>query len=173
MICPACEHNNLPGSEYCRNCYSDLTHVERPVVYDRVERSLLEDTVSVLAPPEAICLPPDATVGYAIRVLLDRNIGALPIVDKTGNLLGIFSERDLLTRVAGDRDDYAVRPVSEYMTPTPETVRDTDPLALVLHKMHVGGYRHLLVLRQGKVLGMISVRDMLRHVTDLCRQANC
>jgi CBS domain-containing protein len=168
MICPACEHNNLAGSEVCANCLSDLTQLDQPVTYDRVERSLMLDPVSVLIPTEAVTLAPNSSVGEAVCVLLDRNIGALPVVDEHGLLLGIFSERDLLTRVAGHRPDYASRPVSEYMTPNPETVRDTDSLALVLHKFHVGGYRHLPVLRRGRVLGMISVRDVLRHVLSLC-----
>jgi CBS domain-containing protein len=167
MICPACEYNNLPGSEYCGNCYGDLTQLDQPVTYDRVERSLMFDPVSVLEPREAATLPPDATVGEAVHLLLERNIGAVPIIDEAGRLLGIFSERDLLLRVAGQRPDYASRPISEYMTPNPETVRESDTLALVLHKIHIGGYRHLPVLRQGRVLGMISIRDILRHVTSL------
>ncbi len=51
-----------------------------------------------------------------------------------------------------------------------ETVRLTDPLAFVLHKMDGGGgYRHLPVVQDGRVLGMLSVRDMLRHITRLCK----
>jgi CBS domain-containing protein len=47
-------------------------------------------------------------------------------------------------------------------------VRPTDPLAFVLHKMDGGGYRHLPVVQDGRVLGMLSVRDMLKHITRLC-----
>jgi CBS domain-containing protein len=169
MICPACEHNNLPGSEFCVHCFSDLTQLERPIPYDRVERSLVSDTVHVLQPQPAVTLSPEATVAAAVRVLLECNIGAVPIVDAAGNLVGIFSERDVLMKLAGSGEDSAGRPVSDYMTHNPETIRESDPLALVLHKMQVGGYRHLPVLREGRVLGIISVRDMLRHVTHLCR----
>ena len=59
-------------------------------------------------------------------------------------------------------------PVSEFMTPNPEAVRPTDTLAFVLHKMDGGGYRHLPVAKDGRPLGMVSVRDMLRHITRLC-----
>ena len=58
------------------------------------------------------------------------------------------------------------------MTADPETVRPTDPLAFVLHKMDGGGYRHLPVVQNGCVLGMLSVRDMLKHITRLCK-AGC
>jgi len=67
-----------------------------------VERSLLEDQVEVLLPRRpALALPPEATVGDAIRTLLEHNIGAVSIIDDSGRLLGIFSERDVLMRVVG------------------------------------------------------------------------
>jgi CBS domain-containing protein len=169
MICPTCTYDNLPGSELCYNCLHDLTQLDRPTAHDRVERSLMDDPVSVLGPRPAVVLPPGATVGEAIGTLLANNIGAVPVVDEAGGLLGIFSERDLLTRVAGTCPDYAGRPVREFMTPNPETVRESDTLAFVLHKMDVGSYRHLPVMRDGRLVGMISVRDMLRHITRLCK----
>jgi CBS domain-containing protein len=169
MICPTCGHDNVPGSEQCTNCLHDLTQLDRPVAQDRVERSLMEDPVSVLSPGRAVTLPSTATVAEAIQTMLARNIGALLIVSDQGKLLGIFSERDLLTKVAGSESDYAAKPVSRYMTPNPETVRETDSLGFALHKMDVGGYRHLPVIKDGQPLGMISVRGMLRHITQLCK----
>jgi CBS domain-containing protein len=170
MICPACGHDNFPGRESCSNCLHDLTQLDRPVSRDRVERSLMEDPVSVLQPRKAVTVRPEATVGEAIRTMLEQDIGSLLIVAADGRLVGIFSERDLLTRVAGQVLDYANRPVSEFMTPDPETVRPTDTLAFALHKMDGGGYRHLPVLKDGQPLGMLSVRDMLGHITRLCKQ---
>src|SRR5580658_9142631 len=123
MICPWCYENNLPGADLCQNCMQDLTQLDRPVAHDRVERSLMDDPVSLIRPEPAVTLPPEATVRQAIHCMLDRNIGALLVVDETGRLLGIFSERDLLTKVAGACDDYADRPVREFMTRRPETVR--------------------------------------------------
>ena len=169
MICPTCGHDNVPGSEGCTNCQHDLTQLDRPVAQDRVERSLMEDPVSVLKPGKAVTLPPTATVTEAMQTMLTRNIGALLIVAGDGKLVGIFSERDLLTKVAGKEPDYATRPVRQYMTANPVTVKPTDTLAFALHKMDVGGYRHMPVMKDGHPLGMISVRDMLRHITQLCK----
>src|ERR671926_155301 len=101
MICPNCGHDNLPGSEECSQCLQDLTQLDRPVAHDRVERSLMEDPVSALRPRPPITISPNATVAEAIQVMLDRDLGALLIVDDDDKLLGIFSERDLLTKVAG------------------------------------------------------------------------
>jgi CBS domain-containing protein len=169
MICPWCLQNNLPGADLCSNCLQDLTQLDRPMAQDRVERSLMDDPVSLIRPHPAVTLSPDETVGEAIRLMLARNIGAVLIVDASGHLLGIFSERDLLTKVAVTHDDYASRPVREFMTRRPETVRESDSLAFALNKMDCGGYRHLPVLRDGRLVGMISVRDMLRHITRMCK----
>ncbi len=164
-----CSHDNLPGREYCSNCLHDLTQLDRPTSRDRVERSLMEDPVSVLQPRKAVTMRPEATVSEAISTMLSSDIGALLIVDASGKLVGIFSERDLLSKVAGQVADYASRTVGEFMTADPETVRPTDTLAFALHKMDGGGYRHLPVLKDGQPLGMVSVRDMLRHITRLCK----
>ena len=168
MICPTCAHDNLPGSEHCSNCLHDLTQLDQPTAQDRVERSLMDDPVSGLKPRQAVTLPATATVGEAIQTMLASDIGALLVVDESGRLVGIFSERDLLTKVA-TISDYAGRPVRDFMTARPETVRQTHTLAFAVHKMDGGGYRHLPVLEDGHPLGMISVRDMLRHITRLCQ----
>jgi CBS domain-containing protein len=170
MICPVCAYDNLPGSETCRHCQHDLTQLDRPVAHDRIERSLMEDSVAALKPQPAVTLLPTATVREAIQTMLDSNIGALLVVGDDRRLLGIFSERDLMTRIADPTADHSDRPIGEFMTPNPETVRSTDSLAFALHKMDLGGYRHLPVLKDGQPFGMISVRDMLRHITNLCKE---
>lgn len=171
MICPHCGHDNLPGSEECTHCLMDLTQLDRPVAHDRIERSLMEDPVTILQPKKPITILPTSTVGEALRTMLERDIGALLVVDDTGKLLGIFSERDLLIRVAGLHDPFADLPVRRFMTPNPETVTTKDSLAFALHKMDVGGYRHLPVLQDGRPTGVISVRDLLRHVTRMCKES--
>jgi CBS domain-containing protein len=169
MICPHCGYDNLPGSEECSYCLMDLTQLDRPIAHTQIERSLMEDPVSVLHPKKPITVRPTATVRETIDIMLDQDIGALLVAGEDGKLAGIFSERDLLTKVAGLHDPYADLPVQQFMTPNPETVTATDTLAFALHKMDVGGYRHLPVLKDGLPVGVISVRDMLRHITRLCK----
>jgi CBS domain-containing protein len=170
MICPTCGHDNVPGSEECSNCYGDLTQLDRPIAQSRVERSLMEDPVAVLQPREPLMLLPTATVDEAMRSMLANDVGALLVVDTEGKLLGIFSERDLLTRVAGIHEDYADRPIVDFMTPKPETISANHTLAFALHKMDVGGYRHMPILQDNRPAGVISVRDIMRHITRLCRE---
>jgi len=169
MICPNCGFDNLPGSEECSSCGQDLTQLDRPVARDRVERSLMEDTVGALCNIRPITIPPRATLQEAINAMEGPGVGALLIVDDVGKLLGIFTERDLLSKVVGHFPNYAGLPVQQFMTPDPEAVASTDNLAFALHKMDIGGYRHLPVIKDGKPIGVLSVRDMLRHITKLCK----
>jgi CBS domain-containing protein len=169
MICPNCGYDNLPGSEECGRCLQDLTQLDRPMANNRVERSLMEDPVSLLNPRVPVTLSANATLREAIATLLGRDIGALIVADAQQKLLGIFSERDLLKKVAGVSEASLDKPIGSFMTAKPETVSSTDTLAFALHKMDVGGYRHLPVLCGDRVVGVISVRDMLRHITHLCR----
>lgn len=169
MICPTCGWDNLPGSEECQNCQQDLTPLDRPAAQDRIERSLMEDPVSNLYARPAVTVPLAATVADALGVMLERNLGTVLIVDAQGALRGIFSERDLLKKVAGLYEDFTALPVARFMTVNPETLVATDTLNVALHKMDIGGYRHLPVVQAGRPVGVLSVRDMLRHITRLCK----
>jgi len=169
MICPNCGHDNLPGSEECSRCTQDLTQLDLPVAQNRVERSLMEDPIHAIQPRPPVTVKSSATLGEALQLLLNENLGALLVVDDTGKLIGILSERDLLTKVAGLHKDYAQLPVSQFMTANPEVVSIGDTLNFALHKMDVGGYRHMPLIHNDRPVGVISVRDIMRHITRLCR----
>ena len=93
MICPHCGFDNLPGSEECSHCLMDLTHLDRPAAYNRIERNLIENPVSVLHPKKPVTVPPTTTVRETMQIMLARDIGALLVVDEADKLLGIFSEQ--------------------------------------------------------------------------------
>src|SRR6266403_1499868 len=101
MICPNCGHDNLPGSEECSSCLQDLTQLDLPIAQNRVERSLMEDPIAALRPQKPVTIKPSATIREAIDAMLGKDIGALLIVGEDGKLIGILSERDLLTKAAG------------------------------------------------------------------------
>jgi CBS domain-containing protein len=99
--------------------------------------------------------------------MIERKVGAVLVTNEAGELVGILTERDFLTKVAG-KAGYESLPVRQYMTSAPETVSSSDLLAVALAKMDAGGYRHLPVVEAGKPVGVISVRDILRHLTAFC-----
>lgn len=164
MRCPSCDHDNLPGVDWCTNCLHDMTEQARPIPQDRVERALMEQTVGSLSPRLPLTMPPHATIADAVDFMLQKDIGAVLVVDTGGALIGILSERDVLQRGT----DQLGHTIGEVMTRRPETIRESDSLAFALHKMDCGGYRHLPVLRDRRLVGMISVRDLFGHITRIC-----
>ena len=128
----------------------------------------MADTVAVLGPRPPVTVPTDATLGDAVRQMMDRGVGAVLVTTPSGRLVGILTERDFLTKVAG-ANGFTREPVAAFMTRHPETVAPDDPLAFAMGKMAGGGYRHLPVVAGGRPVGVISVRDILRHVVRLCR----
>jgi CBS domain-containing protein len=168
MYCPACGHDkNPPGAEECANCGLALTHLTSTGTNGPVEASLTSDTVTILDPRPPLTIRAGATLGDAMKMMMTGRTGAVLVTGDAGELVGILTERDFLTKVAGEAGFEAL-PVSRFMTPKPETVAPTDVLAYALSKMDAGGYRHLPVVQGGKPVGVISVRDILRHLTDLC-----
>lgn len=166
MLCPVCEYPNPPGADCCQNCQTPLAGLDAPQPYGPVEASLLNDPVSVLGPRPPVTLPLDATLDDALGRMTAEGVGAVLITDVAGYLVGILTERDVLTKAAG-RPDYRHLPVADLMTRSPETVAPTDPLVVALGKMDGGGYRHLPVVAGGRPVGVVSVRDVLRHLTAL------
>ncbi len=165
MYCPACNHGrNPPGADACENCGLPLVRTDEPALHGRVERSLMTDTVAALDPRGPVTVPADSALGDAVRLMIERRVGAVLVVGAAGEIVGILTERDFLTRVAG-RPGFELLPVRDYMTRDPETVTAADTLAFALGKMDAGGYRHLPVVAAGRPVGMVSVRDVLRHVT--------
>ncbi len=108
-------------------------------------------------------LPPTASVRDAVQVMAERHIGAV-LVAIDGRLQGIFTERDVLTRVVAaglGPDDTALGGV---MTPNPDTVGPNDTALDALRRMSERGYRHLPVVDDDQMVGIVSIRDLYTAV---------
>ena len=169
IVCPHCGAENLEGSDLCDDCQHSLTDMSYPEPKTSIEAGLLEDRIDILSPREPITATPDMTVGQVIDMMVHDSVGCAIIVDGD-QLVGIFSERDALVRVNADIDQMRDKPVRELMTPNPVTLKSTDKIAFALHKMHVGGLRHLPILKKGKLQGVISIRDILGYLAQRIKQ---
>jgi predicted transcriptional regulator len=110
---------------------------------------------------------PDTSVRDAIKQMTTQRVGCL-LVLQDGQLLGVFSERDVLTRVAGSGIDIDATKVSELMTHRPETLPADSELVYALHKMAVGGYRHVPLLdASGSPVAVVSMRDIVGYIVSL------
>jgi CBS domain-containing protein len=103
-----------------------------------------------------------ATVQEAAQFMADRNIGAVCVVDETGQLLGVFSERDILKRiVVAGRNPHDVR-VGEVTSDLRAVIRCDETPHQALERMERIGTRHLPVMDGERWVGMLSIRDLLR-----------
>jgi CBS domain-containing protein len=102
---------------------------------------------------------PDDTIREAAARMAAHRCGSILVCEDKA-LRGIFTERDLLARVvAGGRDPATTR-LAEVMTPDPDTIEEAAPVAEAVRRMDEGCFRHLPVLQGGRVLGVISLRDV-------------
>jgi CBS domain-containing protein len=165
MICPQCGYDNIPGADECEHCKNDLTFLDQPAIATacEVERALMEQPVRVLQPPRPISAPASSPLRDVLQLMVDKKIGCVLVIDDS-ELVGIFTERDVLLQIAGREQELAGDAIREWMTPNPETVEQDDSIAFAIHKMSVGGYRHLPVMKGGRPIGIISVRDVVRHL---------
>jgi CBS domain-containing protein len=144
--------------------------VDRDLEAEGVERvaDLLEDPLAQLADPDPICAPETMSVYDAIQLMLARRHAGVLIVDRDGRLAGIFTERDVLTRVAGRDLDTRRTPLRDVMTANPEALEPTDRVAYALHSMRVAGYRTIpLVDKDRRPIGVVTLTDVVRWLGDL------
>ena len=102
-----------------------------------------------------------ATVQEAAEFMAARNIGAVCVLDDGGRLLGVFSERDVLTRVVAAGCDPDATPVGDVMSSELVVVDPAESYETCLSRMQQTHVRHVIVLDQGRLAGIVSLRDLL------------
>lgn len=113
---------------------------------------------------ELIGVDPDTPVGKAIEKMVERNIGALIIVSDSGKPLGLFTERDALkawVKAGGNLEGLKVKDI---MTVDLAVIKPEDDLNTAMSIMNKLKIRHLPVVESGKVIGMISIRDVVNNL---------
>ncbi len=130
--------------------------------FRKLEDALLSDEVRLLAPSEPIRLPPDASVADAVTRMVDNRRAGVVIVDARGRLIGIFTERDLLTRVVRQGLDLARTRLADVMTADPEALAPDDRICFAINRMHNAGYRTVpLVDGEHRPIGIVTVNDVV------------
>ena len=165
MNCPFCGFPIIEGADVCEKCQQPLNYLSKPQPKSDLERSILKECIRALNPRAPVAVRPDMKVGDVLNLLVERSIGCVLVV-QDAQIVGIFSERDALLKLNTWAANLRDRPISEFMTEAVQTLDVGDRIAFALHKMDLGGYRHIPILDQGQISGMISIRDILRYMTN-------
>ena len=165
IYCPYCDAENIEGVDVCEKCQQSLRDLHLSPPASDVEKSLLIDRVAALNPRTPFVLPHTTPVSEVLQFLVDKGIGCVFVADGD-NVVGVFTERDAMMRFDFDANDYAAKPISEYMTSTPKSLTTDAKIAFAARMMDQGGYRHILVHDEsGKPTGVTSVRDILGYLS--------
>ena len=103
----------------------------------------------------------DTSINEAVRILAERRVGALVVADSMGRILGIVSERDVVRLLARAGAASLAGPVSTIMTAKVVTCTDVDTINQVMERMTEGRFRHLPVVDDGRLAGIISIGDVV------------
>jgi CBS domain-containing protein len=114
----------------------------------------------VIAKQKIVTSPPSTTVREAAKAMKQRNVSSVLIVN-AGRLVGIFTERDAVSRVLAEGRDANATKLADVMTRKPKTIGPDKPVGFALLMMYEGGFRHVPVVKDGHPVGLISARDAL------------
>ena len=143
------------------DCVSDdPVHKE----WENLEIALAELPVAEVQTYPFVLVSPQVTVSSAVSLMANRKVGCLIVVED-GKLVGIFTERDVLNKVAEDWERMGETPVSDVMTARPIFVYENDSAAAALCVMAAMGFRHVPVVNdEMQVVGVVSPRRALNFV---------
>lgn len=112
---------------------------------------------------EVVTIEPSASLAAAVERLAGKNIGAALILGAGRRIAGIISERDIVRALAERGATVLDRPVSEVMTRKVETCNRNETVSSIMERMTTGKFRHVPVVEQGRLEGIISIGDVVKH----------
>ena len=122
------------------------------------------DPLSSLTQGKFVVLNEHATLREVIDSLQRYHIGCV-LIEKNNHISGLFTERDIVQNIVGNRHNLEEEHVVDFMTKSPDTLHGDDPIAFALNKMISGGYRHIpIVDSDKKPTGVITMQDIINHL---------
>jgi len=117
-------------------------------------------------PVALISVAPETTISDVIALLAEKRIGAVLVIDAAGDLRGILSERDIVRALANDPTGTFTATAATLMTPSPTTVSPTESVENAMEVMTNGRFRHLPVVEFGRLVGLVSIGDVVKAMID-------
>lgn len=116
-------------------------------------------------PAVVYSVPQDVSVLNALKIMMEKNISALLVIEND-QLLGIFTERDYARKIILQGKSSKDTPIHEVMTKNPHTITPGEAIDHCMQLMTNNHYRHLPVLEKNRVVGMLSIGDLLKHIIE-------
>ena len=154
------------GSEFDEEYMGVVFYGEGTATRD-IEHSLLTDTLTELKPKKPLTAHVGISLAEAVIKLKEANVGFMALVNDNNKLVGVFTEGDILTKIACIVEDLAQKKVKDYMTTNLTTLKADDTIAQALHLMSINHFRHIpIVGDDGKPEGVISFRSVVRYIEE-------
>lgn len=112
---------------------------------------------------DVVTIAPERTLGEAARLLSKHKIGALVVINTDRRVTGILSERDIVKAVSKEAAPALEAPVANVMTREVVTCTAHDTMADLMNRMTAGRFRHLPVVDEGRLAGIVSIGDVVKH----------
>ena len=112
---------------------------------------------------EVLTIEPTTNLDVAAKLLAERKIGALVVIGPDRRVIGIVSERDIVQQLAAHGPAALDLPLTEVMTRKVMTCSIADTISSVMERMTEGKFRHLPVVEQGRLTGIVSIGDVVKH----------
>jgi CBS domain-containing protein len=112
---------------------------------------------------EVFTIEPNASLAAAVQLLAEKRIGAVLILGADRRLAGILSERDIVRALAERGSAVLDEPVSHVMTRKVSSCNESETVANIMERMTAGKFRHVPVVDQGRLVGMVSIGDVVKH----------
>ena len=112
---------------------------------------------------EVVTIEPNASLAAAVELLAEKRIGAVVIVGADRRVVGILSERDIVRALAEQGREALDGPVSAAMTRKVSTCHERETISSIMERMTLGKFRHVPVVDQGRLAGIVSIGDVVKH----------
>jgi CBS domain-containing protein len=163
VICPSCGAENIQGEDFCLNCGTPLRAVDIPQPSNTFEERLVNERLGSLASARALTASPGSPVSDVLSQMQRDDIGSV-VVEQDGRVVGIFTELDAVALAGRSLDGLTM---AELMTADPVVLRPDDSIAVAIHKMAVGGFRHIPLVDNGHATSVVTARDVFRHILEV------
>ena len=128
-------------------------------------RNIRNDSVNLLETDDYVCIMPETPLSRAIEVMKEDEGGCAIVCDNAGSVVGIFTERDLLTKVVGETVDLS-EPVSKLMSPIVATLGPDATIGDAVAIMNEKSYRNIPLVKGTKLVGSVSVFDIISYLAE-------